>query len=94
MARTAQRKRRDVVFRAAADPTRREAPGLLRTRQHTVGEIAANFRMSRPAISKHLRLLRSGGLVLSRRQGTARVCRLDAAALRMIDECLRDYEVF
>jgi DNA-binding transcriptional ArsR family regulator len=88
------RKRRDAVFRAIADPTRREILGLLRGRQQTVGEIAGNFRMSRPAISKHLRLLRSAGLVVTRQEGTARVCGLNAKPLRAIDDWLRDYEAF
>ena len=53
-----RRRPADRVFRAIADPTRREILGLLRGRRQTVGEIARNFRMSRPAVSKHLRLLR------------------------------------
>lgn len=89
-----QRKQRDVIFRAIADPTRREILNLLRARQHTVGEIARNFSVSRPAISKHLRLLRSAGLVVSRRQGTASRCSLDARPLRAVDDWLRDYETF
>jgi len=89
-----QRKRRDAVFRAIADPTRREILSLLRGRQQTVGEIAGNFRMSRPAISKHLRLLRSAGLVVTRRHGTASLCGLNAKPLRAIDDWLRDYETF
>jgi DNA-binding transcriptional ArsR family regulator len=88
------RKRRDAVFRAIADPTRREILNLLRTRQQTVSEIAGNFRMSRPAISKHLRLLRSAGLVVTRQDGTARVCGLNAKPLRAINDWLRDYEAF
>jgi DNA-binding transcriptional ArsR family regulator len=87
-------KRRDAVFRAIADPTRREILSLLRGRHQTVGEIAGNFRMSRPAISKHLRLLRSAGLVMTKQQGAARVCRLNAKPLRAIDDWLRDYETF
>jgi DNA-binding transcriptional ArsR family regulator len=87
-------KRRDAVFRAIADPTRREILSLLRGRRQTVGEIAGNFRMSRPAISKHLRLLRSAGLVATQQHGTARVCRLNAKPLRAIDDWLRDYETF
>jgi DNA-binding transcriptional ArsR family regulator len=67
------RKQRDAVFRAIADPTRREILSLLRGRRQTVGEIAGSFRMSRPAISKHLRLLRSAGLVVTRRHGAARL---------------------
>jgi DNA-binding transcriptional ArsR family regulator len=87
-------KHRDIVFRAIADPTRREILSLLRVRQQTVGEIAKNFSMSRPAISKHLRLLRSAGLVISRRQGTTSHCSLNARPLRAVNEWLRDYEIF
>ena len=46
---------REEVFRAIADPTRREILSLLRGGRLSVGELAANFRTSRPAISKHLR---------------------------------------
>jgi DNA-binding transcriptional ArsR family regulator len=88
------RKQRDAVFRAIADPTRREILRLLRGRRQTVGEIAGNFRVSRPAISKHLRLLRSAGLVVTRQEGTARLCGLNAKPLRTINDWLRDYETF
>lgn len=89
-----KRKHRDAVFRAIADPTRREILSLLRGRQQTVGEIAGNFRMSRPAVSKHLRLLRSAGLVVTREHGTARLCSLNAKPLREISDWLREYETF
>src|SRR5579863_9993243 len=82
---------REAVFRAIADPTRREILNLLRRRHASVGEIAGNFRISRPAVSKHLRLLRRAGLVHSESHGTARICRLNAAPLRAIDDWLRDY---
>lgn len=88
------RKQRDAVFRAIADPTRREILSLLRGGRQTVGEIAGNFPMSRPAISKHLRLLRSAGLVVTRQEGTARLCSLNAKPLRAINDWLRDYETF
>jgi DNA-binding transcriptional ArsR family regulator len=88
------RRRPDAVFRAIADPTRREILRLLRGGRHTVGELAGNFRTSRPAISKHLRLLRSAGLVITRRNGTARICELNARPLRAVDDWLRDYEAF
>jgi DNA-binding transcriptional ArsR family regulator len=89
-----RRKQSEVVFRAIADPTRREILSLLRGGRHSVGEIARNFRTSRPAISKHLRLLRSAGLVVARRKGTARICELNAKPLRAVDDWLRDYEAF
>jgi DNA-binding transcriptional ArsR family regulator len=82
----------DAVFRAIADPTRREILTMLRTNQQTVGEIAGNFRMSRPAVSKHLRLLRSAGLITTRQAGTARVCSLNAAPLQVVNDWLHDYE--
>lgn len=84
----------DRVFRAIADPTRRQILGLLRGGQQTVGEIAGNFRMSRPAVSKHLRLLRRAGLVVTRREGTSRPCALSARPLRTINDWLSDYEQF
>jgi DNA-binding transcriptional ArsR family regulator len=91
---TLSTKRRAAVFRAIADPTRREILGLLRGRAYSVNEIAGNFRTSRPAISKHLRLLRAVGLVETRREGTARICRLNAEPLRAVDTWLQDYQQF
>ena len=87
-------KQREAVFRAIADPTRREILGLLRHRMHTVGELAGNFRTSRPAISRHLRLLRRVGLVVTKNEGTARICQLNAGPLRAVDDWLRDYQEF
>jgi DNA-binding transcriptional ArsR family regulator len=91
---TNHRTPRDAVFRALADPTRRRILGLLRGGRRTVGEIAGNFRTSRPAISKHLRVLRAAGLVLTRRDGTARICQLNARPLRRVNEWLQDYHAF
>jgi DNA-binding transcriptional ArsR family regulator len=89
-----KRRQRDSVFRAIADPTRREILDILRGGRQTVGEIAENFRMSRPAVSKHLRLLRTAGLIVTRKEGTANLCGLNAAPLRVIDDWLQDYETF
>ena len=91
---TVRRNRQEAVFRAIADPTRREILSLLRGGGHTVGALAANFRTSRPAISKHLRLLRSAGLVVTHKQGTTRICDLNAKPLRAVNDWLRDYEAF
>jgi DNA-binding transcriptional ArsR family regulator len=84
----------ETVFRAIADPTRRGILRMLRDRQHTVGEIARNFSTSRPAISRHLRLLRSAGLVVTHRDGTTRICELNAAPLRAVSDWVQDYEAF
>jgi DNA-binding transcriptional ArsR family regulator len=91
---THKSRQREAVFRAISDPTRREILGILRGGRRTVGEIASNFRMSRPAISKHLRLLHAAGLVATRKQGTANLCSLDARPLRAVDDWLRDYATF
>jgi DNA-binding transcriptional ArsR family regulator len=91
---TINRKQRELVFKAIADPTRREILRLLRGGDRTVGDIASNFRTSRPAISKHLRLLRSAGLVVARKKGTARICELNGKPLCAVEEWLRDYEAF
>jgi len=91
---TLNRNHSEAVFKSIADPTRREILRLLRTKPRTVGDVAANFRISRPAISKHLRLLRTAGLVVTRKCGTTRFCQLNAKPLRAVDRWLRDYEVF
>jgi len=88
------RKRNDAVFRAISDPTRREILAILRSGHRTVGDIAGNFRMSRPAVSKHLRLLHSAGLVATRKEGTANICRLQAGPLQMVEDWVGDYAVF
>jgi DNA-binding transcriptional ArsR family regulator len=87
-------KQREAVFRAIADPTRRKILGMLRGRSHSVGEIAANFRTSRPAISKHLRMLRAVGLVATTQKGAARICVLNAQPLRAVSDWISDYEAY
>jgi DNA-binding transcriptional ArsR family regulator len=91
---TIKRKQSEAVFKAIADPTRREILRMLRGGGRTVGGIASDFRISRPAISKHLRLLRVAGLVTTRKEGTARICELNGKPLRAVNEWLRDYEAF
>lgn len=83
--------RRDAVFRAIADPTRREILRLLRDQHLSVGELASHFTQSRPAISKHLRVLRSAGLVASHERGAASLCELNATPLRVIDDWISGY---
>jgi DNA-binding transcriptional ArsR family regulator len=91
---TIKHKQRALIFKAIADPTRREILALLRVGPSTVGEIAQNFRTSRPAISKHLRLLRNAGLVVTRKKGAASVCELNGRPLRAVNDWLRDYAEF
>lgn len=90
---TLHQSRDDAVFRAIADPTRREILKLLLHGRLSVGEIATNFKTSRPAISKHLRLLRTAGLVVSYRDGTANICGLNPKPLKTVNNWLEDYRV-
>jgi DNA-binding transcriptional ArsR family regulator len=62
----------DEAMRALAEPTRREILHLVRDDEHTAGEIAEHFPISRPAVSQHLRLLEDAELVTVRRDGTRR----------------------
>ncbi len=91
---TVRHKPREAVFRAIADPTRRQVLNLLRGGRLSVGEIAGHFRMSRPAVSKHLRMLRSAHLIVTHQVGAARICELNAKPLRAVDEWLLDYKAF
>jgi len=84
----------DAAFHALADPTRRAVLDLLRGGSQTAGEIARRFPVSRPAISKHLRLLRRAGLVHERRQGRHRLYRLDPKPLKAVDRWLEQYRAF
>lgn len=74
------------VFRAVADPTRRELLDLLQAGDHTVNELVGRFRISQPAISRHLRILRSAGLVRSRAVGRRRWYRLEAKPIEKVYE--------
>ena len=91
---TNKRRGSDSVFRAISDPTRRRILAILRDGHQSVGGIAQNFRMSRPAISKHLRLLHAAGLVSTRKEGTASICALNAESLRVVNDWLDDYRAF
>jgi DNA-binding transcriptional ArsR family regulator len=76
---------------AIADPVRRDILVLLRSGPLTAGAIAARFDISRPAISRHLRVLRESGLVVDRAEGRQRVYRLDVAPLAEVDAWLGQF---
>jgi DNA-binding transcriptional ArsR family regulator len=83
-----------AVFEALADPTRRRVLELLSERDLTAGEIAAAFTVSRPAVSRHLRVLRGAGLVHARRDAQRRVYGLDPTPLHEVDDWLQRYRRF
>ena len=84
----------DTVFNALSDPTRRAVLDLLRRGSLPAGQIALAFPVSRPAISKHLRLLRRAHLVSETRSSRHRVYSLNAAPLKAVDAWLNQYRVF
>lgn len=78
----------DDIFKAIADPTRRDILSGLQARPMAVHEIAERFDMSRPAISKHLRVLGEAGLVHARRAGKENLYALDYEALSAVGDWL------
>lgn len=76
------------VAAAISDPVRREIMMLLRGRMMTAGDIAARFDISRPAISRHLRVLRECGLVVDEERGRQRLYRLDTGPLAPLEAWL------
>ena len=87
-------KRLDRTFGALADATRRGILTRLTRGDATVGELARPFSVSRPAISKHLRVLERAGLVRRARDGRVSRCALDAAPMRDAAKWVDRYEVF
>jgi len=79
---------------ALADPTRRELLAVLAGGERSAGELAGRFPVSRPAISRHLRVLREAGLVTSRSEGKRRLYALDPGPLRELDDWLEPYRQF
>ena len=83
-----------TAYEAIADPTRRRVLGLHAERERTAGEIASAFTISRPAVSRHLRLLREAGLVRVRPQEQRRVYALDPRPLDEVDTWLASLREF
>lgn len=84
----------DITFHALADPTRRAVLDMLRKGGQPAGQIARSFPVSRPAISKHLRLLRQANLVRHQRSGRRRLYRLNPQPLKAVDQWLAGYRLF
>jgi DNA-binding transcriptional ArsR family regulator len=84
----------EATFQALADPTRRAVLDLLRRGSQPAGQIAEAFPVSRPAISKHLRLLRRAHLVREHREGRHRIYDLNPEPLRAVDSWIEQYRTF
>jgi len=85
--------RRDV-FQAIADPTRREIIGLIARRSLNLNAVADNFDVSRPAISKHIKILTQCGLLTIRQQGRDRYCEANFKKLNEVSDWVEQYRSF
>jgi DNA-binding transcriptional ArsR family regulator len=85
--------RRDV-FQAIADPTRRQIIVLLATSSRNLNAVAERFDISRPAISKHIRILTECGLVTIKQEGRERYCMINPARLKEVADWLHHFDQF
>jgi DNA-binding transcriptional ArsR family regulator len=83
-----------AVFRAIAEPTRRRLLDELARGSRSAGALAKRFPSSRPAVARHLRVLRRAGLVRARRDGRHRIYELTPAPLKAVQTWVDRYETF
>ena len=86
--------RLDATFAALADPTRRAILARLASGEASVNDLAKPFKMSQPAISKHLKVLERAGLIARGRDAQRRPCRLEPQRLKQAAEWLGTYRQF
>jgi DNA-binding transcriptional ArsR family regulator len=85
--------RRDV-FQAIADPRRREIINLIAKNSLNLNSVAENFDVSRPAISKHIKILTECGLIIIKQQGRERYCEANLQSLNEVAKWIEQYRVF
>lgn len=85
--------RRDV-FQAIADPTRREIINLIAHQSLNLNSVAENFDVSRPAISKHIKILTECGLIIIKQQGRERYCEAHLEKLNEVSDWVEQYRSF
>lgn len=85
--------RRDV-FQAIADPTRREIIRILANQSLNLNSVAENFDVSRPAISKHIKILEECGLIIIKQQGRERFCEANLKSLAQVSQWIEQYRIF
>lgn len=81
----------DLALKAIAEPRRRAILHLVRNEERSSGEIAAQFEVSGPAISQHLTVLKTAGLVTERREGTRRLYRMRPQGMAEIRRFVEDF---
>lgn len=85
--------RRDV-FQAISDPTRREIIHLVTRQSLNLNSVAENFKVSRPAISKHIKILTECGLIIIKQNGRERFCEARLEKLNEVSEWVEQYKQF
>ena len=85
--------RRDV-FQAIADPTRRKILSLLAQESLNLNSVAEKFHSSRPAISKHIKILTECGLITIKQQGRQRYCEAKLQKLNEVSEWVEQHKIF
>src|SRR4051812_3212063 len=85
--------RRDV-FQAIADPTRREIINMIANQSLNLNAVAEKFDISRPAISKHIKILTECGLIVIRQKGRERYCEAKLQQLNEVSEWIEQYRIF
>ena len=85
--------RRDV-FQAIADPTRREIINIISRGSLNLNSVAGYFEISRPAISKHIKILTECGLIIIKQQGRERYCEANLQSLNEVSKWIEQYRVF
>lgn len=81
-------------FQALADPNRREILLLLAKEKQSINAIAENFNISRPAVSKHIKVLEQAGFIAIREQGRERLCELDHSGFEEVQQWISYFEVY
>ena len=84
----------DLLFYALSDSTRRQILAALGRKAHTISELAKPFKMSLPAVSKHIKILEDAKLLIRKKQGRIHSCTLDASQLKSAEACIKFYTQF
>lgn len=92
---TQEMEQEQAVFRALADPTRRDIITMLAENgPHTIGKISEQFDMSRPAIAKHLGILERGNIIIVKKNGRERINHLNPTALKTVADWVAHFDQF
>ena len=84
----------DNIFNALADHSRRQILTMLTEKEMRVNDIAGHFKFSRPAVSKHLRILQETNLVIPRKEGRERYYKINAQPLKEVNKWLEYFDKF